>query len=100
MNGSTETILRKTPLFASLTDNETQALAVRATIESGTEDFAGVCWDEDVVEHETDVRGTGVRYSGLHAACFVRSAGLPRVRRTSHETRSARSEEHTPALQS
>jgi CRP/FNR family transcriptional regulator, cyclic AMP receptor protein len=31
MNGSTETILRKTPLFASLTDNEMQALAARAT---------------------------------------------------------------------
>jgi CRP/FNR family transcriptional regulator len=31
MNGSTETILRKTPLFASLTDGEMQALAARAT---------------------------------------------------------------------
>src|SRR5499425_628600 len=31
MNGSTEAILRKTPLFASLTDAEMQALAVRAT---------------------------------------------------------------------
>ena len=33
MNGSTETILRKTPLFASLTDGEMQALAARATRE-------------------------------------------------------------------
>jgi CRP/FNR family cyclic AMP-dependent transcriptional regulator len=31
MNGRTETILRKTPLFASLTDKEMQALAARAT---------------------------------------------------------------------
>jgi CRP/FNR family cyclic AMP-dependent transcriptional regulator len=31
MNGSTETILRKTPLFAGLTDGEMQALAARAT---------------------------------------------------------------------
>jgi len=31
MNASTEAILRKTPLFASLTDAEMQALAVRAT---------------------------------------------------------------------
>src|SRR5499425_2406361 len=31
MNGSTEAILRKTPLFASLTDAELQALAVRTS---------------------------------------------------------------------
>ncbi|HYL64662.1 MAG TPA: Crp/Fnr family transcriptional regulator [Candidatus Methylomirabilis sp.] len=31
MGGSTEAILRKTPLFASLTDDELQALAARAT---------------------------------------------------------------------
>jgi len=31
MNGSTETILRKTPLFASLTDDEMRAVANRAT---------------------------------------------------------------------
>jgi CRP/FNR family cyclic AMP-dependent transcriptional regulator len=43
MNGSTETILRKTPLSASLTDNEMQALAARATrkrFQKGEELFA------------------------------------------------------------
>jgi hypothetical protein len=31
LNGSTEAILRKTPLFANLTEEEMRALAVRAT---------------------------------------------------------------------
>jgi CRP/FNR family transcriptional regulator len=43
MNGSTEAILRKTPLFASLTENEMRALAARATrmkFQKGEELFA------------------------------------------------------------
>jgi len=44
-----------------------------------TKDLAGVCWDEDALEHETHVRGIGVGHSGLYAACLVRSCRLPRV---------------------